>query len=138
MERKMSDLIRFGVSMERDLLQEFDSYIMEKSYSNRSEALRDLIRQIIAVKEWEEGGEAAGGIVLVYDHEKSELSERLVDIQHNALDLVLSNLHVHLSHHHCLEVIVVKGQVERIRRLADELQSLKGVHHCAVARVATD
>ena len=133
----MSDLVRFGVSIERNLLEEFDTFLEEKSYSNRSEAIRDLIRRNIAVRQWEEGGDAAGGIVLVYDHEKRELSETLVDIQHHCLDIVVSNLHVHLSEHHCLEVIVVKGGVEKIEKLANELQSQKGVYHCAVARVAT-
>ncbi len=133
----MSELVRFGVSIESDLLEEFDSFLEERSYSNRSEAIRDLIRKSIAERDWEEGGVVAGGIVLVYDHHRRELAEKLVDIQHRALGIVLSNLHVHLSHHHCLEVIVVKGPVEDIRCLADELGSQKGVYHCAVARVAT-
>jgi CopG family nickel-responsive transcriptional regulator len=133
----MSDLVRFGVSIENGLLDEFDTLITERGYSNRSEAIRDLIRGYTAEREWEEGGEAAGGIVFVYDHHQRELSERLVDIQHDALDIVVSNLHVHLSHHHCLEVIVVRGRVGAIRSLADQLRSQKGVTHCSVARVAT-
>ena len=133
----MSDLVRFGVSIEEDLLEEFDALIRTRGYSNRSEAIRDLIRGYSAERKWEEGGETAGGIVLVYDHNKRELSERLVDIQHDALDIVVSNLHVHLSHHHCLEVIVVRGRAEAIQELADQLQSQKGVTHCSVARVAT-
>ncbi len=133
----MSDLVRFGVSIENGLLDEFDTLIQERGYSNRSEAIRDLIRAYTAEREWEEGGEAAGGIVFVYDHHQRELSERLVDIQHDALDIVVSNLHVHLSHHHCLEVIVVRGRAGAIRSLADQLRSQKGVTHCSVARVAT-
>ncbi len=133
----MSDLVRFGVSIENGLLDEFDTLITERGYSNRSEAIRDLIRGYTAEREWEEGGEAAGGIVFVYDHHQRELSERLVDIQHDALDIVVSNLHVHLSHHHCLEVIVVRGRAGAIRSLADQLRSQKGVTHCSVARVAT-
>jgi len=133
----MSELVRFGVSIERDLLESFDDFLSERSYSNRSEAVRDLIRRVLAERAWEEGGEVAGGIVLVYDHHKRELSERLTYIQHHALDIIVSNMHVHLDHQSCLEVIVVRGPVERIRGLADQLQSLKGVHHCSVAEVST-
>jgi CopG family nickel-responsive transcriptional regulator len=130
-------LIRFGVSIEKELLDDFDALIEERGYSNRSEAIRDLIRGYAAEQVWEAGGEAAGGIVLVYDHHQRELSERLVEIQHDALDIVVSNLHVHLSHHHCLEVIVVRGGAQAIETLADRLRSQKGVTHCSVARVAT-
>ena len=133
----MSELVRFGVSIESELLEEFDGFIRVRNYSNRSEAIRDLIRRSLAQREWEEGGTAAGGIVLVYDHHKRELSERLTHIQHHALDIIVSNLHVHLDEQSCLEVIVVRGPVERINELASRLQSLKGVHHCSVAEVAT-
>jgi len=133
----MTDLVRFGVSIESGLLDEFDTLISERGYSNRSEAIRDLIRDYAAERDWEEGGEAAGGIVFVYDHHQRELSDRLVDIQHDALDIVVSNLHVHLSHHRCLEVIVVRGRAASIRSLVDQLRSQKGVTHCSVARVAT-
>ncbi|MFO7767799.1 MAG: nickel-responsive transcriptional regulator NikR [bacterium] len=131
----MSGLVRFGVSIEGDLLDAFDEQNRRRSYHNRSEAIRDLIRTSLAEEEWAEDGQGAGGIVVVYDHHRKELADRLVDIQHDALDIVVSNLHVHLDHHNCLEVIVVKGQAERITRLADELRSLKGVSHCSVARV---
>ncbi len=132
----MSDLVRFGVSIQRDLLEAFDAFLAEKSYSNRSEAVRDLIRRGLAERDWEKGGEVAGGIVLVYDHHRRELSERLTHIQHHALDVIVSNMHVHLDHQNCLEVIVVRGPVEQIRDLASRLQSLKGVAHCSVAEVA--
>ncbi len=131
----MSELVRFGVSIEEGLLEAFDDQRERRGYGNRSEAIRDLIRAGLAQEAWEENGLGAGGIVLVYDHHRKELSDRLVDIQHEALDIVVSNLHVHLDHRNCLEVIVVKGPAERITGLADALRSLKGVSHCNVARV---
>ncbi len=132
----MSELVRFGVSIESELLEAFDSYIAEKSYTNRSEAIRDLIRQSLAAGKWEEGGDVAGGIVLVYDHHQRDLTEKLIHRQHHALDLTISNLHVHLDEGNCLEVIVVRGSSDRITALADDMRSMRGVHHCAVARVA--
>lgn len=132
----MAELVRFGVSIERDLLEAFDAFIEARSYPNRSEAIRDLIRDRLTAREWEEGGDVAGGIVLLYDHHRRELSERLTHIQHHALDVIVSNMHVHLDHRNCLEVIVVRGPVDRIRDLAWRIRSLKGVHHCSVAEVA--
>jgi len=131
----MSRLVRFGVSIQEKLLEAFDHQRKRRSYGNRSEAIRDLIRANLAQEAWEENGEGAGAIVLVYDHHRKDLADRLVDIQHHALDVVVSNLHVHLDHHNCLEVIVVKGPANEITRLADALRSLKGVTHCSVARV---
>jgi CopG family transcriptional regulator, nickel-responsive regulator len=134
----MSDLVRFGVSIPRPLLEAFDQLIESKGYPNRSEAIRDLVRDALSEARWEAQGEGAGGIVLVYDHHKKELTDRLVEIQHDALDLVVSTLHVHLDHHRCLEVIVVRGPAERIGRLADRLRSLKGVIYCSTARIGVD
>lgn len=119
-------------------MEAFDRMIKSKGYPNRSEAIRDLIRDTISEARWESRGEGAGGIVLVYDHHKKELTDRLVEIQHDALDLVVSTLHVHLDHHRCLEVIVVRGAAERIGRLADRLRSLKGVIYCSTARIGVD
>lgn len=134
----MSDLARFGVSIPAPLLEAFDQLIRGKGYSNRSEAIRDLVRDALSEARWEARGEGAGGIVLVYDHHKKELMDRLVEIQHEALDLVVSTLHVHLDHHRCLEVIVVRGHADRIGELSDRLRSLKGVIYCSTARVGVD
>jgi CopG family nickel-responsive transcriptional regulator len=134
----MTRLVRFGVSIEQRLLDAFDQQRARRAYGNRSEAIRDLIREGLAQEAWEENGTGAGAIVLIYDHHWKDLSNRLVDIQHEALDIVVSNLHVHLDHHSCLEVIVVKGSANEITRLADALRSLKGVSHCSVARVGLD
>jgi len=136
----MSNLVRFGVSFPGHLLEAFDQMIRRKGYPNRSEAVRDLVRDALSESRWEAegGGEGAGGIVLVYDHHRKELTDRLVEIQHDALDLVVSTLHVHLDHNRCLEVIVVRGNAERIGHLADRLRSLKGVVYCSTARIGVD
>ena len=125
----MSDLVRFGVSLERELLNKFDRLVQEQGYTNRSEALRDLIRESLIKKEWVEGKEVAGAITLVYDHHKRELLNLLTDIQHEYHDLVVSTQHIHLDHDNCLEIIAVKGNPGKIGKLAHKLRATKGVKH---------
>lgn len=125
-------LIRFGVSISESLLKKFDSLIGNKGYANRSEAIRDLIRDTIIESEHASslGTETAiGAITIVYDHHTREIGDRLTDLAHDHHELVISSMHVHLTHHSCLEVIVVKGQGEVIRRFADNVISTKGVKH---------
>ncbi|MDD5129471.1 MAG: nickel-responsive transcriptional regulator NikR [Candidatus Omnitrophica bacterium] len=122
-------LIRFGVSIEKDLLKKFDSFIKDKAYTNRSEAFRDLIRQELIQKQWQGGQEVAGAITLIYDHHKRELVNKLMDIQHEFTDMIISSQHVHLDHNNCLEIIAVKGSPRQAQRLADSLKSVKGVKH---------
>ena len=98
----MSQLVRFGVSLEGKLLGRFDKLIREKKYPNRSEAIRDLIREYIVRKEWMGGKEVAGAVTLVYNHHQRELVNKLTDIQHEFHDLVISSQHVHLDHDNCL------------------------------------
>ena len=131
----MSDLIRFGVSMESSLLEEFDKYIEERNYSNRSEALRDIIRSNFTEEEWKGNSTAAGAIVLKCRYGLGDLSDKLLSIQHTHREVVISSLHVHLDEERCLRVIVVKGSSKEIKEMADEMQSLKGVYHCEVAKV---
>jgi len=133
----MAGLIRFGVSIEDELLKKFDKFISDKNYSNRSEAIRDLIRKNLVEKEWQEKGEVAGGIAIVFDHDKRELANKILDVQHDFHDVIISSQHVHLDEHNCLEVITVKGEVKDVEKLASTLQSLKGVQHCTVARATT-
>ena len=123
----MSKLVRFGISLEDGLLKDFDKYIREKEYKNRSEAIRDLIRERFVKTEWAKGKEVAGAIILVYDHHKRELVNKLTDIQHDFHNLVICNQHIHLDHHNCMEIIVVKGTYKQMSELADKLQSTKGV-----------
>ncbi len=125
----MSDLIRFGISLEKKLLKDFDSLIKNKEYPNRSEAIRDLIRNSLVQEEWKKGKDVAGAISIVYDHHKRELMDVIVDIQHEYHDMIVASQHAHLDHHNCLEVIIVKGSSGKIKTLADKLRAVKGVKH---------
>ena len=126
----MSSLARFGISMDSELLQRFDALIHRKGYANRSEAIRDLVRDSLVHQEWEEdSGEKVGTITLIYDHHVRELSEKLTSMQHASHDTVISTMHVHLDHHNCLEVLAVKGKGSDIRAVADALIGTKGVKH---------
>ena len=133
----MSNLVRFGVSLERDLLCKFDSRLKEKNYTNRSEAIRDLIRQDLVKKEWLGNREVTGAITLVYNHHKRELLNRLMDIQHNYHDNILSTQHIHLDEENCLEIIVVKGRPRETAQLYVRLKSTKGIKHTAFAMSTT-
>jgi CopG family transcriptional regulator, nickel-responsive regulator len=123
----MKKLVRFGVSLDHHLLDDFDRLIEQKSYPTRSEALRDLIRDTLVSREWDENKETVGTITIVYDHHVHDLTEKLTEIQHRHQQLVLSAMHVHLDHDHCLEVLVVLGRGRDIRKMADKLNVTKGV-----------
>jgi len=133
----MSDIIRFGVSLEKELLQKFDKLIKEKKYSNRSEAIRDLIRENLVKREWIEGKEVAGAITLVFDHHKRELMNTLTDIQHDFHTLIISSQHIHLDHDNCLEIIIVRGKPKEVRELADKLRATKGVKYGSLSIATT-
>ena len=128
----MSDLQRFGVSIEGDLLESFDQLVAQRGYATRSEALRDLIRESLVqsrISGPSEKAEVLGSLTLVYDHHAKELTDQMADIQHRRHGMVISVLHVHISHDDCLEVIVLRGKAIDVRELADSLISLKGVKH---------
>jgi len=133
----MSGLVRFGVSLEKELLHKLDILLREKSYSNRSEFLRDLIRNELVKKEWLDNGQVVGAIILVYDHHKRELINSLTDIQHDFHELIVSGQHIHLDQHNCLEIIAVKGSPKRIVELANKLRSAKGVKHGGLSMTTT-
>jgi CopG family nickel-responsive transcriptional regulator len=134
----MSELIRFGVSMDGRLLARFDQMIDEKGYSNRSEAIRDLIRDELVEQSWqEEDEETVGTITLVYDHEMRDLTGKLIDYQHQVHGSVISSLHVHLDEHNCLEVLVVRGKGREIKKVADRLIGTKGVKHGKLVTTTT-
>ena len=133
----MAKLVRFGVSLEQDLLEKFDHLTKERSYTCRSEAFRDLIRQELVQKQWQSGQEIAGAITLIYNHHKRELVNKLMDIQHDFGDMIISSQHVHLDHNNCLEIIAVKGSPKEAQRLADSLKSVKGVKHGTLSMSTT-
>ena len=125
----MKELARFGVSLEKELLDKFDKLIKRKNYPNRSEAFRDLIRQELISREWQAAGEIAGAITLVYNHHRRELVNRLTDIQHNFSEIIISTQHIHLDHDNCLEIVALRGSPKRAQRLRDTLKAVKGVKH---------
>lgn len=125
----MSNLVRFGVSLEEDLLLQFDSLIKKRKYTNRSEAIRDLIREELVKKEWTENKEVTGAITIVYDHHARELVNKVLDVQHDYHTCILSSQHIHLDHHNCFEIIVTKGKSRDIEELYQKLKALRNVKH---------
>jgi CopG family nickel-responsive transcriptional regulator len=127
---RMSELSRIGVAIDATLLEKFDQLIARRGYTNRSEAFRDLIRDALVEKTWEApDSKVVGTVTIVYDHHVRLLSEKLTELQHNFYHHILSTLHVHLDHDHCLEVLVVRGRAADVRKIADSLISTKGVKH---------
>ena len=133
----MSEIVRFGVSLEKELLEKFNILIKEKKYPNRSEAIRDLIRENLVRREWVEGKEVAGAITLVFDHHKRDLVNILTDIQHDFHTLIISSQHIHLDHDNCFEIIVVRGKPIEVSELADKLRATKGVKYGSLSIATT-
>ncbi len=126
----MSQISRIGVAIDTDLLRKFDALIAKRGYTNRSEAFRDLIRDDLVEAAWQSPDSlVAGTVTLVYDHHVRQLTDKLTEMQHDFHDHVLSTLHVHLDHDHCLEVLVVRGKAAVVRRFAETLIATKGVKH---------
>ena len=120
-------LKRFSVSLEEYLLAKFDEYIRQHRYSNRSEAVRDLIRKSLVKEEWESNSQVVGVITLVYDHHRPQLQERVTELQHRFYHIITSSTHVHMDHDNCLEVTIAKGKAFEVQELAQGLIALKGV-----------
>jgi CopG family nickel-responsive transcriptional regulator len=128
--KRQAHAARYTVSMDSRLLEQFDNIISQKGYSNRSEAIRDLIRAMLVAEQWRDAtGKVAATVTLVYDHHNHQVAERLADLQHHHTDLVVSATHVHLDNDNCLEVVILRGEAARVRTLADELIACKGVKH---------
>jgi len=133
----MSDIVRFGVSLENELLDNFDNLIKARKYSNRSEAIRDLIRQELLKKDLTEDREVAGAITFIYDHHQRNLLNKIIDVQHDYQDIIQSSQHIHLDHHNCLEIVAVKGNSKKVSKLSDTLKALKGVKHGSLSMSST-
>jgi CopG family transcriptional regulator, nickel-responsive regulator len=126
----MTELERFGVSMEGDLLKKFDKNLGRKGYKTRSEAIRDLIRKELVEEEWADPHrEVVGTVTIVYPHHEHQLADILSDLQHKYHEAIVSSTHVHLDEDNCLEVIILRGKSKRVRKIADALLSTKGVKH---------
>ena len=126
----METITRFGVSIEPELLKQFDKIITKKGYTNRSEAIRDLIREnIITENTMDPNTESLGTLTMIYDHHTHPLTDKLLDLQHNHHEEILTTTHIHVDHHTCLEVLVLRGKTGNIQKLADTIKALKGIKH---------
>lgn len=135
----MSGIVRFSVSVEGELLEKFDRFCQEEEFATRSEAVRQLIRETLTRRAWAtDTREVAGTLTLVYDHHRSQLRDRLMELQHDNTDLVVSTLHTHLSHDVCLEVIVLRGPASRLQKLASQLRGMKGVFKGELVMASAD
>jgi len=127
-EKQEDGLSRFGVSMDAELLEKFDRLITRKGYTNRSEAIRDLVRAEIVRESWQnQRGRQVAVLTIVYEHEHSDLLHRLTHIQHDHQDLITSSMHIHLDHDNCMEVLILKGEAQTLEHFAEHMLSLKGV-----------
>jgi CopG family nickel-responsive transcriptional regulator len=124
----VSELARFTISLEAELLDDFDRYCKQEHYATRSEAIRQLLRETLTADVWKSDTQhATAALVLVYDHHRTQLAERLLEVQHQHTDVVVSTMHVHLDHHNCLEIIVLRGPSAVLRDLGSQLKGLKGI-----------
>jgi CopG family nickel-responsive transcriptional regulator len=131
----MNKIIRFGISMEENLLKQFDTLIRKRNYRNRSEAIRDLIREMLIKEEWvSTEKDVAGAIIIVYDHHKRELVQNIISIQHDFQELIISSQHIHIDHDNCMEMIAVKGNANKLMELESRLKAEKGVKHTIFAK----
>ncbi len=129
----MANITRFGVSMEKDLVKGFDALIRKNGYPSRSEAVRDLVRKSLITEEWQDpNASVLATVSILYRHHEHHLSDSLADLQHHNHELIISTTHVHLDKDDCLEVVILKGKAGRVRKLAEQMISTKGVRHGGV------
>jgi CopG family nickel-responsive transcriptional regulator len=133
----MAELIRTGVSIEQDLLEKFDNLIAKRGYGNRSEALRDLIREMLVSEEVNSNKQVVATLSMIYDHHRSDLSSKLTEAQHHHHNNVLAATHVHLDEKNCFEVVIMKGPAGDVKHMADHMLSLKGVKHGKLVMTST-
>lgn len=133
----MANLVRFSVSMEESLLERLDSLAEESCYVNRSEFIRDMIREHLVREEWKGRRDAVGTITLVYDHHARGLADKLTEVQHDHHSNVLASTHVHMDHDMCVEVIIIKGKAAKLRQIAGRLRQQKGVLYGTLSIAST-
>ncbi len=133
----MTELTRLSFSIEKPLLEQLEKLRKNSKYANRSEFIRDMIRQQLVGRQWQDDRETLGTVTLLYNHHLHKLSEKLTDLQHHHHQNILVSTHVHLDKHLCAEVLLVKGRASRIKQLADKLRQQKGVLHAALSISST-
>lgn len=138
MDKKPATLVRFGVSMEAPLLQEFDELIHQKDYGTRSEAFRDLARASLVKESWPKGKSVIAVLSILYDHHHRNLIARLAHMEHDHGDIILSNQHVHLDHFNCLEVLTLRGKPQILQKFSNAVRALKGVKLGALTIVQSE
>ncbi len=136
MSRNKEKVLRFGVSVEEGLIEKFEKLIRRKGYTNRSEAIRDMIRSLLAAEAADKGQEMVGAILIIYDHHRPRLVEKLLALQHDADAEIIASQHVHLDHQHCMETIIVRGPVEKLEALQGKIGALKGVGQCLLSKAS--
>lgn len=134
----MKGVARFSVSLEPELLMDFDRLVEAEGHSTRSEAVKQLMRQALVEKAWSDGGVVAGALVLVYDHHRRDLVQQLMDVQHDFGGTVISTQHVHLDHDTCMEVITLRGEAGQVRALVTAIRGLKGLQHCSLVTTTAE
>lgn len=133
----MQKITRFGVSLPLSLLSRFDRLISGKGYANRSEAIRDIMRDHMVEHEWEKGGEVVGIVTIVFEHHASSVKDRVLNLQHESQSIVLSSMHLHLDRHTCLEVIVLRGKVCEVKAFSEKVIATCGVKHGRLVMTTT-
>ena len=134
----MPETIRFGVSIDEQLLEQFDELIDALGYATRSEAIRDLIRDRLVQQEWKDSTAPAVGVLcFVYDHDAHDLAHRVMHLQHDFCDEIISTLHVHLDQHNCLEAVVLRGQTAALQKLASQITATRGIKHGQLVMTTT-
>lgn len=131
-------LKRFSISLNKDLVDKFDELVKKNKFASRSQAVRHFIKQELVALEWQENKEVAGALTLVYNHHKKEVVGQLLRIQHNFANSIISTQHIHLDRENCLEIIVVKDNAQKAKKLLDSLKSVKGLKHLALTATAMD
>lgn len=133
----MADLVRLSLSIEKPLFDQLEKLVDKSGYENRSEFVRDMIRDRLVKTQWDKNQEVLGTITLIYDHHHRQLSEKLIHLQHHHHATVLASTHVHLSHDLCAEVVIVRGKASLVRELADLMHQQKGVLHAELSMAST-
>jgi len=131
-------IVRFGVSLEKELLEALDNYASENHFTNRSQAIRNLINNNIVSSKWQCNNLVAGSITLVYDHHKRDLLTNLTNLQHDYYNVILSSQHFHFEKNLCMEIIAVKGKAVTLTKLADKLIAVKGIQHGKLTMTRAD
>jgi len=137
MKVKRTEIDRISISLPKTLLEKFDQLIEKKGYENRSEALRDLIRDLFVEEEWNENTEVAATVTLVYDHHTTGVLDKLTDIEHENLENIISTMHIHIDKENCLEVIALRGKASVVKSVAEKIMSIKGVKYGKIVKATT-